>query len=407
MIVRLLQSMLWKLLLRFLISIAAVAPLLWIGYTLTKLLLKYNPSGSFPLTQLLWFIMETVGSVPVMIFGGIFLFFGLFFWLSLRFLKRFDSITDGLTQIAEGNLKHRINDESSDELGTVSRTINEMAQQLQLAQAEERAAVQAKNDLITGVSHDLRTPLTSILGFLEYIQNDRYRDELELRQYVDIAYDKALVLRKLIDDLFEYTRVAGGGMPLQPERLDLNPFLGQLIEELHPLLEEAGMRCTLHPSPGPLLVSADPELLVRAFENLMTNAIRYGASEKGIDIFLRENIHKDDELEEDSPASVDSEKITGQRNEQAEQEVTTVLQPSAEIIFRNYGEPIPVNHLPHLFDRFYRVDASRSRQTGGSGIGLAIVKSIILDLHGGQIAVSSNKRRTEFVVRLPLKFRKE
>ncbi|OXM14961.1 sensor histidine kinase [Paenibacillus herberti] len=386
MMTRMLQSFLWKLLFRFVLSLALIAPILWLGYTLSSLLLRYNPSRSFPLTPLLRFVIKYVGSGPVMVVIGALLFAGLFYWMSLRFLKRFDAITDGLKQIADGNLSHRIEDKSSDELGAVSRTINDMASQLQLAQQEERAAVQAKNDLITGVSHDLRTPLTSVLGFLEYIQKDRYRDELELRQYVDIAYDKSLVLRKLIDDLFEYTRVTGGGMPLQLERLDLNPFLRQLGDEFHPLLEEAGMKCTVHPSPSQLLVDADPELLLRVFENLMTNAIRYGASGGLMDIYLRE-----------SDASADS------REEAADEPLSESEQAVwAEIVFRNYGEPIPVNHLPHLFERFYRVDASRSRQTGGSGLGLAIVKSI-LDLHNGIIEANSSKRKTEFIVRLPLR----
>ncbi|SDS56604.1 HAMP domain-containing protein [Paenibacillaceae bacterium GAS479] len=402
MMTRMLQSFLWKLLFRFVLSLAAIVPILWLGYTLSSLLLRYNPSRSFPLTPLLRFVIKYVGSGPVMVVTGALLFAGLFYWMSLRFLKRFDAITDGLKQIADGNLSHRIEDKSSDELGAVSRTINDMASQLQLAQQEERAAVQAKNDLITGVSHDLRTPLTSVLGFLEYIQKDRYRDELELRQYVDIAYDKSLVLRKLIDDLFEYTRVTGGGMPLQLERLDLNPFLRQLAEEFQPLLQEAGMKCTVHPSAGQLLVDADPELLLRVFENLMTNAIRYGASGGAMDIYLRESDANADSKEEaDNPSSEQGNNNTDSALIREKSSSQTSRAVWAEIIFRNYGEPIPANHLPHLFERFYRVDASRSRQTGGSGLGLAIVKSI-LDLHNGMIEANSSKRKTEFIVRLPL-----
>ncbi|MGN7457620.1 sensor histidine kinase [Paenibacillus pasadenensis] len=390
MMTRMLQTFLWKLLLRFALSLAAMAALVWLGYFLSELLLRYNPSRSFPITRLLVAAINGIGSLPIMLAAGTALFLGLFFWMSRRFLQRFDAITDGLQQIAGGDLAHRIEDDSADELGAVSRSVNEMARRLAIAQQEERSAAQAKNDLITGVSHDLRTPLTSILGFLEYIQKDRYRDELELRQYVDIAYDKALVLRKLIDDLFEYTRVAGGSMPLQAEPVDLNPFLRQLADEYEPLLEEAGMACRVHPSGQPLLVQADPELLLRVFENLLTNAIRYGASGGAVDIYVRPAAGSASPDEEEADAAADQAAMPNE---------TAALM--AEVVFRNYGEPIPPSHLPRLFDRFYRVDASRSRQTGGSGLGLAIVKSIV-DLHGGVIEAASSKRRTEFIVRLPL-----
>ncbi|MBW7461484.1 two-component sensor histidine kinase, partial [Paenibacillus sepulcri] len=189
-----------------------------------------------------------------------------------------------------------------------------------------------RNDLITGVSHDLRTPLTSVLGFLGYIEQDRYRDELELRQYVSIAYEKSLVLEKLIDDLFDYTRVTSSDIPLKLEQIDLVPFLQQLADESVPALEAAGMICRVHAPSATIIVEGDGELMLRLFENLMTNAIRYGRDGRYLDIELTE-----------------------------ERGLTSV-------IFRNYGEPIPVSHLPHLFERFYRVEASRSKKTGGSGL---------------------------------------
>lgn len=364
---RIFQTFLWKFILSFAASLLGMGVLLLLGNYLAELLIRFNPSKSFFLTKALAYTINGIGSGPVRVIVGLLLFIFLFFSLSRGIIKRFDTLTSALQAISAGDLSHRIDESSSDELGVVARSVNEMARRLQLAQEEERAAVQAKDDLITGVSHDLRTPLTSVLGFLEYIEDDRYRDEVEMRQYVHIAYEKSLVLRKLIDDLFEYTRVTSSGFPLQRETVDLNPFLGQLAEEFMPALEEADMACRVHPADGPLIVEVDPELLLRVFENLISNAIRYGADGGALDILLRR-----DELE-----------------------------PAAEIIFRNYGEPIPQDQLPRLFERFYRVDASRSKATGGSGIGLAIVKSI-LDLHGGTASATSSRRKTEFIVRLPL-----
>ncbi len=254
---------------------------------------------------------------------------------------------------------------SSDEFGVVAASINQMAEQLQISLEEERNAVAAKNDLITGVSHDLRTPLTSILGFLEYIEKDRYQDEIEMRYYVSIAYEKSLTLRKLIDDLFEYTRVSGGNLPLSMTTLNLNSFLMQLAEEFTPMLEEAGMTYTFVGGQEPLWIEAAPGELVRAYENLFSNAVRYGSKGKVMEIGLG---------------------LEGQE---------------AVVRISNYGDPIPAQDLPYLFDRFYRVDKSRSRETGGTGLGLAIAKSMI-ELHHGTIAAYSDNGRTDFVTRFPI-----
>ncbi|KAF4324785.1 hypothetical protein G195_001094 [Phytophthora kernoviae 00238/432] len=276
-----------------------------------------------------------------------------------------DEITAGIQEVAKGELSHRIEVKTSDEFGVVAASINQMAEQLQLSLQEERSAVAAKNDLITGISHDLRTPLTSILGFLEYIEKDRYQDEIEMRYYVSIAYEKSLTLRKLIDDLFEYTRVSGGSLPLSLTSLNLNPFLMQLAEEFAPMLEEAGMTYKIIGGQEPLWIQAAPGELVRAYENLFSNAIRYGAQGKVMEIAL----------------SLEGEE--------------------AVVRISNYGEPIPIQDLPHLFDRFYRVDKSRSRDTGGTGLGLAIAKSMI-ELHQGSIAAYSEQGRTDFVTRFPV-----
>lgn len=280
-------------------------------------------------------------------------------------LKQYiDRITDGLQAVASGRLDYRIEaDRSYGELARIAESINRMAEQLDRSIQDERHAEKTKNDLITGVSHDLRTPLTSILGFLEVIEEDRYRDEVELRHYVDIAYDKSRALKKLIDDLFEYTRI-GNGMPLAWEELDLTGLLRQLSEEFVPLLEKASMSCRLTASADPLPIEADGNLLVRAFGNLLANAVTHGGGGKYVDI----EIGRTD--------------------------------GSAVVRIANYGEPIPAGDLPYIFDRFYRGD--RSRSSGGTGLGLAIVKSIA-EVHGGRVSASSDRLRTVFELSLPLR----
>ncbi|SDW10519.1 cell wall metabolism sensor histidine kinase WalK [Paenibacillus sp. CF384] len=272
-------------------------------------------------------------------------------------------IRTGLDKIAEGQFDNPIPVRTG-ELANVAESINRTADRLNRSIEEERSAEKSKNDLITGVSHDLRTPLTSILGFLEVIEEDRYRDETELRHYVSIAYEKAQNLKNLIDDLFEYTRV-NNGLPIRPRELDLIGLLRQLSEEFVPEAERTGVVCRISTNLDQVVVWADGDLLVRSFENLLSNAIRYGSKGKEVNI------------------------------------VVSIEEENAVVQFINYGETIPHSDLPFIFDRFYRVEQSRSKRTGGTGLGLAIAKSIV-EAHDGSIIATSDQWQTVFEARFPI-----
>ncbi|WP_339286090.1 HAMP domain-containing sensor histidine kinase [Paenibacillus sp. FSL R5-0486] len=363
---KLINTVRWKFIYAFLLSGILTAVILYGGSKVGQTILEAQtyPDYSIPAQGIVW-LVNNIGSVPLMIVVGVLGFVLFFFLFSRKVMRVLDEITAGIQEVAKGELSHRIEVKTSDEFGVVAASINQMAEQLQLSLQEERNAVAAKNDLITGISHDLRTPLTSILGFLEYIEKDRYQDEIEMRYYVSIAYEKSLTLRKLIDDLFEYTRVSGGSLPLSLQALNLNSFLMQLAEEFAPMLEDAGMTYKIIGGQDPLWIQAAPGELVRAYENLFSNAIRYGSQGKLMEIGLA---------------------IEGKE---------------AVVRISNYGDPIPAQDLPHLFDRFYRVDKSRSRDTGGTGLGLAIAKSMI-ELHRGSIVAYSENGRTDFVTRFPV-----
>lgn len=180
----------------------------------------------------------------------------------------------------------------------------------------------------------------------------------------DITYEKSLTLKKLIDDLFEYTRVSSNGLPLNMEPVDLGKLLEQLVEEMSPVLEQADMTYRIHTDKGPLIIHGDADELVRLYENLFTNAVRYGKEGMILDISV---YRKDNRV------------------------IATCT---------NYGNPIPATDLPHLFKRFYHVDKSRSRETGGSGLGLAIAKSIT-ELHGGTISAKSSHKQTKIETSFP------
>lgn len=296
---------------------------------------------------------------------GIVLFLGSFFIISRGTLKDLSTISDAVNQIAAGNLDVNIPVNSGDELGRLAQDVNEMAARLKKSIQEEREAERTKNDLITSVSHDLRTPLTSILGYLELVDDDKYEDEVMLRHYVAIAHDKAKSLKKLIDDLFEFTQVSYGGPRYHPGVVNLGRLLEQLSEEFVPILQKSNMEYRLRLPAAKVNVRADPALLVRVFENLISNAIRYGSEGRFVDI----------ELEASDGLAI--------------------------VRVADYGPAIPVAQLTRIFERFTRVEGSRSRYTGGAGLGLAIAKNIV-DLHGGVIKAYNETGRTVFEVRLGL-----
>lgn len=306
---------------------------------------------------------NSIGIIPVMFFVAAVLFVIFFFLLTQRSIRYIEEISKSLEKIEAGQFDTRITVRSSDELGRLAERINQMSSQLMRSLEDERNAERTKNELITSVSHDLRTPLTSILGYLGLIVNDRCRDELELRYYADIAYQKSNKLKKLIDELFEFTRINCGGIKLRVEKINLTEMLEQLVEEFFPIFQEAGLQSRLILPRGKVFIIADGDLLARVFDNLITNAIRYGSEGRYVDVEL------------------------------------SVEAKTAVIRVVNYGNPIPAADLPYIFDKFYRVERSRSEATGGTGLGLAIAKNIV-ELHSGTISASSDDTKTVFEARL-------
>lgn len=280
-------------------------------------------------------------------------------------LKYFIEINEYMKVISDCTLDQKIPENHKEELGKLAQNINEIIERLNKSIEEERRAEQTKYDLITNVSHDLRTPLTSILGYLELIDRDKYKDEVELRHYVNIAYEKSKRLNVLINDLFEYTIMRNNTVKLKKQEINIVELLNQVILEFRLQLRNKNMKCRTYFSEDKFLVNGDAMKLARSFENLISNGMKYGYETEYIDVVTRK---------EDSYVVI-------------------------EVI--NYGEPIPNIDLPFVFERFYRVEKSRSQFTGGSGLGLAITKSII-ELHEGKIFVESNYDRTVFIIKLPL-----
>jgi signal transduction histidine kinase len=352
----------WKLVGLFFLS-ASLSVVTCVGLAFVAIILyEYN---WLPFRGVFVLLHESVGVIPTMIIVGLVLFVFYVVVLSFRHIRYLEEIGRAVQRLSTGQLDHKIPIRTRDEMGKLAENINIMSAKLKSSMEEERQAVQAKQELITNVSHDLRTPLTSIKGYLQYIHENRYKDEVELMYYADIAYQKTLRLERMVNDLFEYTRVAYGQTKLKLVPIDLRELLGQLSAELRLMAEEAGMELAMDGPEERVMIKADGDKLVRVFENLISNAVRYGRDGRRVDIRLR------------------------QSGEMAEVRVI------------NYGEPIPRKDLPYIFDRFHRVDKSRSADTGGTGLGLAIARNIV-ELHQGTITAASDEAQTCFTVKLPL-----
>ena len=280
-------------------------------------------------------------------------------------MKYLDEIAYGLKVIASGNLDYRIKEHGDDEIRNIAFNINNMAKEIGEKIQAEREAEKAKVDLITNVSHDLRTPLTSVMGYLGLVIDNRYKSEEDMHEYLNIAFSKAERLKLLIDDLFEYTKLNNDGVSLSKSNVNLSEFLSQLIEEFFPILDENNLTVYKKFENEKLIVSIDTLKMLRVFENILTNAIKYSYKPGEIIVALYED------------------------------------NDYAIIVFRNKGDNIPKEKADKLFDRFYRTDESRNSNTGGSGLGLAISKNIV-ELHGGAIWAQSIGNNINFYIKLKL-----
>lgn len=356
------KEIIQKILLRLILSFGCALPSVFIVYVLIKNFLNNDYRPAWIIFN---FFYALIGIENIYLFIGFLFFTAYFILFSHRHIRYFVEIVQTVEKIEAGNFHQNIRVRSKDELSQLANKINGIVDRLKVAMEEERKTEQAKNELVTNVSHDLRTPLTSIIGYLRLIEEDRYKDEVELRYYTEIALHKSYRLERMVNDLFEYTKLNNGRNVLNRSEINLIELVGQLAADFTLQLAEAGMEIRLLFEDEKALLFADGDKLMRAFENLLSNAIKYGKKGRRVDVKL----------------SKDKENV--------------VLQ----VI--NYGSPIPYAELPYIFDRFYRVEKSRSEDTGGSGLGLAIVKNIV-DLHKGSITVSSNELQTVFEIKLPL-----
>lgn len=306
-------------------------------------------------------------SILLFVLLGIVIFSVIFLLLQRKNAADISRIAAAVEQIAAGNLETELSLEGEGQLQDIAYSISRMEKDLLELIDREREAERSKTELITNVAHDLRTPLTSILGYLELLRTRKNLDSEQREKYIDTAYSKAKRLQRLIEELFGFTKLSYGRLNMKVEELDIVRLLSQLVEESYPSFEKSRLSYEFTSNKKSCIMEGDANLLARLMENLISNAIKYGADGKRVIVRLR------------------AEK---------EQVIVKVV---------NYGHVIPEEELPMIFDKFYRVEHSRSQSTGGTGLGLAIVKNIT-ELHHGSIGVSSDMSGTCFTVRLPIHY---
>ena len=301
------------------------------------------------------------------VLGGIATFSVTFLLLQRKSMNYITRLSSAIQNMSEGDLNTVVEVIGDDEFSAMAANLNKMVADIRQLMDKEREAERTKNELITNVAHDLRTPLTSIIGYLELLSGPASLTSEMKKKYLDITYTKAKRLEKLIEDLFGFTKLNYGKVSMKVSKVDIVKLLSQLLEEFYPNFMDKNLAYELQSDVPAKTISADGNLLARLFDNLINNAIKYGAEGKKILVKIQ------------SGESIVTVSVT------------------------NYGYVIPKDELPLLFEKFYRVEQSRSTNTGGTGLGLAIAKNIV-DMHGGTIGVTSDLNGTVFTVRLQVDF---
>ena len=295
--------------------------------------------------------------VLLMFFLGFVVFFGYYWNKTLGYLEVMAEATEN------------VYDGKSDyislppELGDLEMQMNQIKINVQNSQRAAKEAEQKKNDLVVYLAHDLKTPLTSVIGYLTLLRDETQISEQLREKYLGISLDKAERLEDLINEFFEITRFNITNIQLEYSRINLTRMLEQITYEFRPMLDEKNLTCSLQ-APPDLYLKVDADKMQRVFDNLMKNAVNYSFPDSEIEIRV------------------------------------TAEEPHVRILFQNRGNTIPREKLERIFEQFYRLDTARTSKSGGAGLGLAIAREIV-QRHKGTIQARSENEMITFEVILP------
>lgn len=310
------------------------------------------------LYRILHFIKDNTKVFFVLVMGIGYLIIFLYYWIrTLGYLEHIIKATEVMYHTKDEMIK------LPSELKEVEYQMNQIKLDIQTNERTAKEAEQRKNDLVVYLAHDLKTPLTSVIGYLTLLRDENQISE-ELRdKYLSITLDKAERLEELINEFFEITRFSLTNLTLELSRINLSRMLEQITYEFKPILLEKNLSCNINLPPD-IMIKCDVNKMQRVFDNIIRNAINYSFPESTVDI--------------------------------------TVVQSdeSIQLRFINQGNTIPEEKLERIFGQFYRLDTSRTSATGGAGLGLAIAKEIV-ELHKGTITAVSENDTIEFTITLP------
>ena len=291
-----------------------------------------------------------LASVLLVFAGGIAI--AIAYVVSCSIEDRLVRLSDGVQRVAEGELSTRVEIEGRDEIAELAHSFNEMSAQLEAAADRQRELEQLRRDLVAWISHDLRTPLASIRVILEALADGVVDDPEAVDRYLRTAQHHIRSLSALLDDLFDVAQIEAGGLNIEPRPSSISDLISDTLESFSAVAMREGVDLQGRVAPGTDPVTMDVQKIGRVLYNLLDNALRY--TPRGGTVEVRA---------EASDARVRVEVCDD-------------------------GEGIRAEDLPRVFERFYRGEKSRSRETGGSGLGLTIVKGIV-EAHGGDVGIES------------------
>lgn len=289
-----------------------------------------------------------------------------------RIMKPLERLKDGVEQIAKGNYHVRIDNDVCNEMGVLIYDFNKMAETLSQAEKMKQEYEENRKELIANISHDLKTPITSINGYIEALVDGVVTSPDKVNNYLRVIYNNTTYMNNLIDDLFLFSKLDMQKLDFNFEKIKISPFMGDLMEEFNFVLKEKGVKFKFQDNLSQELeVNIDGKRIYQVIRNIIGNAIKYGNQQEPV-----------------------IEVKLGNDNSYVNIEV------------KDNGPGIPEDKLPHIFNRFYRIDSERTKDLMSTGLGLAIAKEMV-EAHRGKIHVSSIiGEGSNFIIQLPI-MRKE
>ncbi len=305
----------------------------------------------------------TLATILLLFAGGIAMSLG--YLMAMALTDRIMILNAAAKEIAQGNLNVRVSVTGADEMANLARTFNEMATQLEAAARKQKELDTLRRDLVAWAGHDLRTPLASIRVIVEALADGVVQDSATVQRYLQTAQRDIRSLSQLIDDLFEMAQLDGGGLQLERRLNSISDLISGTLESFSAQAERQGVRLegSCAPDVGPMWI--DAQKISRVLANLVGNALQHTPAGGAVSV------------------------------------CASTTTDGVQVEVADTGEGISPDDLPRVFEQFYRGEKSRSRATGGAGLGLAIAKGIV-EAHGGRIWVESKLGRgTRFIFTLP------